>query len=205
MARGSAGSFILLIVGLSFLLAGGGIGFFVGKPILDKAKASESWPSVEGEVLESRLESSRSKGKTSYSALVVYRYSVEGEEFEGDRVWFGQYSTNKRSEMHKIVKEYPAGKAVTVYFSPDDASEAVLQPGAFTSSYMVYSIGLLAFGVGCLLVLGPLVKLLFFASTAVTGSTDSFGDDMPGGSSFLSDGFDRQDEDEDAFPGIPGS
>jgi hypothetical protein len=134
MANRKAGPVAAFIIGSVFLLIGGGVAFYFGKPILDKARASESWPTVQGQVIKSELESHHDKKKTTYSALVIYKFEADGEDYEGDEVWFGQYSSSDRSAMQKLVKEYPVGKDVTVYYSPDDPTQAVLQPGAFTSS-----------------------------------------------------------------------
>ena len=212
MANRKAGPVAAFIIGSIFLLVGGGVAFFLGKPILDTAKASESWPTVQGKVIKSELESHRNKKSTTYGALVIYKYEAGGEDYEGDEIWFGQYSSSNRSEMQKLVKEYPVGKDVTVYYSPDDPAQAVLQPGAFTSSYMLYGFGLLFFGVGCLLVIVPLLKLVFLTAAVVTSPEDSFagGGSSSGNDNFSSDSFgdaafDNHDNDDDGFGGIPGS
>ena len=141
----------LIFMGLIFTSVGIGVGWFIGKPILDEAKASADWPSVKGKIIDSQLVRSRDKdGKSSYSADVIFKYTVDNEEYEGDNVWFGQYGGN-RSTMQKIVKQYPKGKEVDVFYMPDDPNESVLQPGAFTSSYMVLVIGMIFAGVGVLM------------------------------------------------------
>lgn len=206
MATRSAGPIASFIIGTVMILAGGGIGFFIGKPILDKAQASADWPTVQGEVIESEVESHRNrKKKTSYEAVVIYRNEVDGSSFEGDEVWAGQYSSSNRSQMQDIVRQYPVGAEVSVYYSPDDPAVAVLQPGAFTSSYMVFGIGLLIFGIGCLLVAAPLIKLLFLTAVVATSSSDSF---AGGETSSTDDGFrfntNNGSDDDDAFGDIPG-
>ena len=55
MANRKAGPVAAFIIGSVFLLIGGGVAFYLGKPILDKAKASESWPTVQGQVIKSEL------------------------------------------------------------------------------------------------------------------------------------------------------
>ena len=119
-----------------------GLGF--GKPLPDEAKASEQWPQTQGEILKSELEESQSEDGTMYGAHVAYRYAQDGGEFESSRVWFGgDYSTSDRSEMFEVVRKYPVGSVVQVYYSPDNPAESVLMPGAYTSSYVLYSIGML--------------------------------------------------------------
>jgi len=103
-----------------------------------------------------------------YSAHVVYSFEVDGEKFESNRLWFGgDYSTSDRSEMFEIVKKYPAGQDVTVYYSADDPSQSVLTPGAFASSYIMYGIGMAFLGIGVLL----LCILIFVAVRSAFGGS----------------------------------
>ena len=157
---------ILLLIGGVFTTIGIVVGLVFGKPILDQAKASEQWPQTPGGVLESELVESRDDGSTTYGAHVVYRYNLDGGEFESDRIWFGgDYSTSNRSEMFEVVKKYPVGQAVTVFYSPDKPSEAVLMPGAYTSSYVLFAIGMVFLVIGSLLLLG----FVFLFVRSVTG------------------------------------
>lgn len=201
----SKGSIVSFVVGIIFIVAGGGIGFYIGKPILEKAKASASWPTTEGSVIVSELERRRKKKSTTYEAAVVFKYEVAGEELEGDKIWFGQYSSSNRSEMQALLRQYPVGKKVTVYYSPDEPSAAVLQPGAFKSSYMVYGIGMLFLGIGCLLLLIPLIKLVLVTTIFATSSANSFAGGPSANDEFSSRNLSRHDGDDDGFDGIPGS
>jgi len=83
------------VLGFVFTSVGTVVGLVIGKPLLDKARASENWPHTQGEVLESELIESRGDNGRMYSANVVYRYALDGGEFESNRIWFGgDYSTN---------------------------------------------------------------------------------------------------------------
>ena len=167
---------VLLLLGGIFTTIGVLIGLVVGKPILDNARATEQWPQAGGEVLESRLDESRGENGTMYSAHVVYRYALDGGEFESNRIWFGgDYSTSDRSEMFEIVRQYPVGKQVTVYYSPDEPSESVLIPGAFVLSHLLYVIGLVFLAIGGVLLL-VLVFLVVRSVTGPGGDPQSFQD-----------------------------
>jgi len=182
MTHKHIGTIVVLILGTVFSIAGGVAGFGFGKPILDKAKASNEWPSTDGKVIESELERHRgNEGETMYKALVVYEYSLDGGEFESDRVWFGGgYSTSDRSEMQAVVKEYPVGKNVTVYYSPDDPGEAVLKPGAYFSSYLLFGGGLIFFTIGSLMLLGLVARWVMAINAVGTSGShaNTFGTDM---------------------------
>jgi hypothetical protein len=177
----NSGTIILLILGTVFSIAGGVASFGYGKPLLDKAKASTEWPTTDGKVIESEVERHRNNDdETMYKAMVIYQYSLDGANFESDRVWYGDgYSTNDRSAMQTVVKEYPVGKKVTVYYSPDAPDEAVLQPGAFFSSYLLFGIGLTFAVIGSLMVVGVTVKRVLGASMGDSWGShpDTFGDD----------------------------
>ena len=169
-----------LILGLILTGLGAATVHFWGKPTLDKAKASADWPTAPGTVIKSELDQSGGGGrskKTSYSASVIYRFEVNGEQYEGDEIWAGQYGSDDRSAMQKLIRQYPIGEPVTVYYSPDDPSTAVLQPGAFASSYMPYGIGMGLVVLGGLLLLAPLFKLLLVAFASGASSSSRSGAD----------------------------
>ena len=121
--------------------------------VLKSAKVSGSWPSVQGFVMESRVESKTSKGSdnrqdTSYYAKVVYRYEIETAEYTCDTVSFGEHGTNKPDHAREIVKRYPKGKEVKVYYDPEKPKTAVLEPGVTWSSYLPLGLGIVFVGVG---------------------------------------------------------
>ena len=166
MKSGSLAIVVLLFLGVVFASIGAVTGLVFGKPMLDQAKATEQWPQTSGEVLESELVESRGDDGFLYRAHVVYRYALDGAEFESDRIWSGlDYSTSDRSEMQEIVRTHPVGKTVTVYYSPDDPAESVLMPGANLSSYVLFSVGLVFLAVGGFL----LLIAVFLVARSVAG------------------------------------
>jgi len=107
------------------------------------ASASKNWPSVQGVVthsdVQSRWSSSpvgtpqhRSGPTRLYLADVQYTYAVDGVEYTGDRVEFGDYSSSNALRASKIAKTYRVGSDVTVYYDPSRPSRAVLVPGKAT-------------------------------------------------------------------------
>lgn len=178
MRRGTGGFVFLFLFGLLFAVVGGFVGFYFGKPLIDEAKASESWPTVQGSVTESQLESHTDDGSTTYSVHVIYEYTVQGQQLDSDRVWFGgDYSTSDRSGMQKIVRDYPIGKQVTVYYSPDDPTESVLLPGAYFSTYIIFVVGMVFLVAGAVMLLIPVGKIVLSVARAA-GTGDSEADSM---------------------------
>ena len=207
----NSGTIILLILGAVFSIAGGVSSFGFGKPLLDKAKASTEWPTTDGKVIESEVERHHSNdGDTTYKAMVIYQYSLDGANFESDRVWFGGgYSTSDRSAMQAVVREYPVGKKVTVHYSPDSPDEAVLQPGAFFSSYLLFGIGLTFAVIGSLMLLGVVVYRVYTATSAnqsVTFGGEMFNNDRNLHHELFTDGISdtTMNNDDGGFGSIPG-
>lgn len=140
-----------LLFGAIFLLVGTGMVLFGGLPTVRDAYASADWPTVEGTIVESRVDRSRSirqggslsKGshRRTFSAHVVYRYTVDGVPIDGENVAFGQHSSSSHTKMQQIANRYPAGKTVLVAYKPDDPFVAVLEPGATHESYFLLWFG----------------------------------------------------------------
>lgn len=165
-----------LLFGLIFTVAGYFVTFYVGAPILDNAKASESWPKVTGTITKSRVATSRHDGKTMHKAEVTYRYQFEDQDYTGDVVWFGGgYSSSSRSGAAETVRNYPVGEKVDVYVDPADPGNAVLEPGAFFSSYALFAGGLLFLAVGVLVGGASLMKILMVGLSLGYAATRSSG------------------------------
>lgn len=89
------------------------------------ARESVRWPATEGEVVDVAVFRAGGGG-----ARIVYRYTVDGRAHESRRIAFVNRARGRtRSEL---AAEYPAGRAVTVRYDPDDPETAVLEPGVTT-------------------------------------------------------------------------
>lgn len=136
----SAILYFLLVFGLVFLFFGGYYCF--------KASSTSSWPFVEGKILDSYIQESKSDGKTKYRAKIKYSYMVDGQGFTGNRVSYGTISI--KSYVNEIVETYPVGRIVEVYYNPNDYSESVLSPG-----------------VNFIVILSPIVGMAFIILSSV--------------------------------------
>ncbi len=165
---------ILTIMGLIFSAVGGGIAFFKGLPTVIQARASTDWPTTKGVVTSSKVISSHSDGSTTYRAEVLYKYTIKGEKLESERVWFGDgISTSGGKDARKTVRDYPVGKKVTIYYDPDDLLETCLLPGAFYSTYFFLIFGGIFLGVGLIMLISPVFKLLTFAFAIFVATKES--------------------------------
>ena len=98
---------------------------------------SQKYPSVAGTITHSEVTShSTSKGGTSYTAVISYRYEVDGQKFEGSKLRFG--TTVSSSEYARAaVNAYPLGSTAQVFYNPASPQESLLSPGVNGSDFML--------------------------------------------------------------------
>ena len=112
-----------------------------GNNEVNLAKSSEHWPAVDGEIVESELESfyvRRRRGSGYvYNANITYIYSIGQQMYEGYAISIGEpkVSTRRQEGAQSVLNKYPVGKEVKVYFNPTDPQTAVLEPGVTTQNY----------------------------------------------------------------------
>jgi hypothetical protein len=102
------------------------------------AAASETWPAAPGEITASdvthsvKQSSSSSGSKWRYRPRVEYRYELNGAEYTNDNIQFVSVSWEfkDRFKAERIIKPYPVGKAVDVYYDPLDPANSVLLKGS---------------------------------------------------------------------------
>jgi len=137
---------IWFIRGFLGLFVAVGLGLIIsGVSDIMTAKSSESWPSVQGVVLKSKVSVDNSGDGTTYGADVIYRYKVSGESYKGDKVTISEVSTSSGNRARKIVKRYRKGKKVTVYYDSDEPKTSVLERGLSGSSWFMPGLGSLFF------------------------------------------------------------
>lgn len=111
---------VLLIDGILL-----GIIFFTRR----KVEQASNWPSTTGTVTFSTVEWRRSSDNNGSSAypVIQYTYQVMGQLLQGRKIAPGPEVGG--SGANKVVARYPAGTQVTVYYDPNNPSDAVLERG----------------------------------------------------------------------------
>ncbi len=114
-----------------------------------EVRQASRWPSAEGKVIASRVESrTRLPGDPAYDfddtevtnePLVEYEYHVGGRKYRGKRITIGEKTSSY--ELESLLARYPVGTAVTVYYDPANPQTAVLERDFPASVW--------AIGVGC--------------------------------------------------------
>jgi hypothetical protein len=120
---------------LGVLFVGGGVFMiYLGRRSQKKADASQNWPSVNGTIQDVRAAKNyRSSADDdlevpTYSPKLRYSYSVGAAEYSSDRIAFGYGKTfSSESAALSSIQKYSQGSLVTVYYNPEDPTEAVLE------------------------------------------------------------------------------
>ena len=126
-----------------FLVGGLYAGYTVVRD-LPRAMSAADWPVTVGNVVESKVRRRESK-ITKYTML--YGYEVDGRYYDGRRVTF--MGSMFYSRPVELAERYPKGAKVSVHYSPEHPSVAVLETGVwwigFGSTALV-SVLFVAFG-----------------------------------------------------------
>ena len=128
---------IILVGGL--IMGMGLLAFVTGIRELIDANASSNWPAVERTITRAEIkvtEQTRTKStkrEYSYEAEIEYEFSINKSPVKGDRIKYGEVTNKEIAE--RMVKKYPVGKQVKIYYDPSNPKKSVLEPG--------YSMGLL--------------------------------------------------------------
>jgi Protein of unknown function (DUF3592) len=84
----------LFLSGIVFIYLGLGLIALHGETMNKTSIARENWPSTEGIIKSSKTKTLNETNKgmarndVSYSADIIYTYSVNGQQLKGDKIWF---------------------------------------------------------------------------------------------------------------------
>jgi uncharacterized protein DUF3592 len=139
------------IFSAAFLVVGAGTAVH-GLWTLYVAWGSEDWPSVQGAILDTSLEtSSDSDGRTTYAPRVRYTYEVTGKTYTSDRLFIGgPLYTSWRSPALTTTERYRPGSSCSVRYDPSQPIRSCLEPGAKWYLFLVPLVGALFAALGVL-------------------------------------------------------
>lgn len=138
--------------GLAIVFTVGGL-FIVGKSVYELANSMKAsgWPTADGSITHSNMkskESYRARFKTKSSTHDVhlrYRYEVDGKEYTGRRITFGQIDRSSLSDAKGYLAKYPVGRNVQIHYDPDNPGDSVLESSAPGMTWMGILLGGLMF------------------------------------------------------------
>ena len=118
---------------------------------LQEALEISNWPSVEGKIVESRV-----VGERAFRPDIKYIYTVDGEEYTGssslDMPGFGG-RTSRLDAAEKMVRQYPQGSTISVYYNPENPQQSMLHPKPTYSHYLTLTTAALLFLAGFAIIL----------------------------------------------------
>jgi len=153
--------------GGAFLLAGGLLLLFALRA-RRKSAASLDWPSTEGTVISSQVQTNTSTDEEdrvsySFSPRVEYAYIVNGQEYRGRRLHYGVTESRRKADAEHQAIRYPPGMKVKIFYNPANPQEAVLEQRSVSATLaLVLGIIFIALSVcTCLVGMVAVVKPLF--------------------------------------------
>lgn len=144
-----------VFMGLGVLFIG--IGFWM----LSSAYMSTTWPTVEGQIIETKVVArigqagSATQRHLEYTVEVTYQYEVDLNSHQASRYSYGDGDTveggfNEKSEARAWLKNsvYRNNPAVNVYVNPNDPKDTVLSAGINWGTFIPVIFGLLLWVMG---------------------------------------------------------
>jgi hypothetical protein len=125
---------MIVFFGIFFLFGAGFLIPFFIHPALQIVEA-RSWAELPCDIVSSRVRTHRGDDSATYSVDVLFRYEIDGREYESNRYQFLSGSSSGYERKAKIVEALPAGADTTCYVNPDEPFEAVIERG-FTGDYL---------------------------------------------------------------------
>jgi hypothetical protein len=98
-----------------------------------KLQQSKDWLTTMGKIISSELDAQMTTDDegnetTTYLALITFSYKVGETIYESDRINFDYgMRTSNIQKQQSVVKQYPVGREITVYYDPADPQQSVLE------------------------------------------------------------------------------
>ncbi len=132
-------------IGALLLVMGGPIsGYFLTRIFLE-AKASATWPAVNGIIARVQV------GETSAGQFfpdVAYTYTVGTVVFTGTRIRTSDGEYAIRDGAVQAMQELTVGAPITVYYNPSNPRQSVIRNGAGWQEYVLLLVPVAMFAIG---------------------------------------------------------
>lgn len=121
-----------LVAGLLFFIFSTYLSFGSVSSYFRQMKASQSFAPVSAIAVTAEVKEkggSQTTHGASFYPEIVYRYSVQGKEYQSNRYFFSGNGWPDRASAQKVVERYLTNAQVQAYVNPNDPGEAVLDAG----------------------------------------------------------------------------
>jgi hypothetical protein len=140
-----------------------------------KNREAQSWPSATGKIVKhysknsilmpasipreiseksATVESSKGKAKL----WLEYEYMINQKTFTNDKYSFGHDGGMSGAQIEKLIKKYPLGKEIKVFYNPKNPAESILCLSA-RMNYFLLGLGLLLVIGGGYVLVGEILRL----------------------------------------------
>ena len=111
-----------------------------------RAKKSAQWPSAQGVITASWMNSGLCRHMKCYHGEIEYRYRVGNTEYQSSAFSLGHDHWATEQAWQPILDQYPVGKTVKVYYDPRQPAVGILEPGRHGELELLYEMDLLFIG-----------------------------------------------------------
>ena len=113
--------------------------FFGARSAFDyvEGNLTKNYESTSGKITESSTELDITSKHHNFTPKLKYRYSVNGKEYQSDRISYPNPSSMLDKFADEYVAKYPVGADVDVYYDSKDPNHACLHKGVNTHDLFV--------------------------------------------------------------------
>jgi hypothetical protein len=125
----------MILITIIFVGVGTAV-FFVAAYYMKLGKQSESWTPISAKILQQGRYMSRSgSGEVqSNKYYVFYEYEVDGKTYESSLISFKPAIV----PIYDAKQKFEGKKEITVYYNPEEHSQAVIEKGVDVSNYFMF-------------------------------------------------------------------
>ena len=113
--------------------------------------------SASGQIQKAEVYSKGQGESTTYHLDLRYEYTIAERDYSGYKIGLANIMYNEKAEALEVLKKYPKGSQVTVYYDPQDPELAVLEKSEPGNGAMT-----MALSVILLLILWPVAFLVLW-------------------------------------------
>ncbi len=111
---------------------------------------ARSWPRAKGRIIKSKVEELRTSSRIRIARLCLsldYLYMVGDKILEGHRLNSGLRCFASEDFVKEVLKRYPVGKKVEVYYNSKRPEISLLEPGLNWSAFLMTGLGLVTLSI----------------------------------------------------------
>lgn len=103
---------------------------------LVKASRSASWPTVEGTIIRSRINTKSDSNGSTYEPDIEFRYTVGNQVYSSTCIRAGMRMSASQRFAAAFTSRFPEGTAVRIGYDPLDPASGILEPGIHKQAFM---------------------------------------------------------------------